>query len=196
MCGYHLQHLLGQPLRLQRDSSLSPGNHQRIFDFYHVLKQCPAVTSSRSLVTRLCATIPAFAHLITHLQVSMGLFTPSSDNESNTSKHRADRDGSKLVRSWSSFLQPTSLISTVILTGSFFLARHIHRRFLRQIPDVIDVEKSWYRRRSLLGYVTTIGDGDNFRMFHTPGGYFAGWGWLRKIPRLRKELAGRTVRWP
>ncbi|CAK9436861.1 uncharacterized protein LODBEIA_P13830 [Lodderomyces beijingensis] len=38
-------------------------------------------------------------------------------------------------------------------------------------------------RQKIHGYVTRVGDGDNFRMYHTPGGIILGWGWLRGVPR-------------
>jgi endonuclease YncB( thermonuclease family) len=41
--------------------------------------------------------------------------------------------------------------------------------------------------------VTSVGDGDNFRFFHTPGGRLAGWGWLRSIPTDKKALRNQTI---
>jgi len=40
-----------------------------------------------------------------------------------------------------------------------------------------------------------VGDGDNFRLYHTPGGRLLGWGWFpgRKVPTDPKELRQRTV---
>jgi hypothetical protein len=64
---------------------------------------------------------------------------------------------------------------------------------LRHIPGSGHIAPSFFRRRSLLGKVTSVGDGDGFHMFHTPGGRLAGWGWLRSVPKDRKELKGRTV---
>lgn len=41
-----------------------------------------------------------------------------------------------------------------------------------------------------------MGDGDGFRLFHTPGGRMLGWGWFpgRKIPVDRVGLKENTVR--
>ena len=41
-----------------------------------------------------------------------------------------------------------------------------------------------------------MGDGDGCRVFHTPGGRLAGWGWFpgRTIPKEVKLLKGNTVR--
>lgn len=44
------------------------------------------------------------------------------------------------------------------------------------------LKPSLFRRRSLYGYVTSVGDGDNFHLFHTPGGRLLGWNIL---PRRR-----------
>ncbi|KAJ8103243.1 hypothetical protein POJ06DRAFT_176254, partial [Lipomyces tetrasporus] len=55
--------------------------------------------------------------------------------------------------------------------------------------------QSFYTRgRTLSGRVVYVGDGDNLRLYHTPGGIFAGWDWLRRQPRLRqRKLADETI---
>ena len=65
--------------------------------------------------------------------------------------------------------------------------------YIRRIPGAAYIQPHFFRRRSLFGRVTSVGDGDNFHFFHTPGGRLVGWGWLRKVPEVRKELKGRTV---
>jgi hypothetical protein len=47
----------------------------------------------------------------------------------------------------------------------------------------------------MFGVVTSVGDADNFRLFHTPGGRLAGWGWWfwKKVPTTREGLAKNTV---
>lgn len=94
---------------------------------------------------------------------------------------------------WIKFTEPSHVIPTVLLTSGILFAVHVHRRFLRRIPEAVDIAPSYFRKRSILGQVTSVGDGDNFRIFHTPGGRLAGWGWLREIPTSRKELKARTV---
>ncbi|KAJ9372057.1 hypothetical protein DTO282E5_3150 [Paecilomyces variotii] len=94
---------------------------------------------------------------------------------------------------WIKFTEPSHVIPTVLLTSGILFAVHIHRRFLRRIPEAVDIAPSYFRKRSILGQVTSVGDGDNFRIFHTPGGRLAGWGWLREIPTSRKELKARTI---
>ncbi|KIJ64278.1 hypothetical protein HYDPIDRAFT_181924 [Hydnomerulius pinastri MD-312] len=54
-------------------------------------------------------------------------------------------------------------------------------------PDVLA------RRRWVRGVVTSVGDADNFRLYHTPG---IGWRWplkFRRVPRLNKELKDQTI---
>jgi endonuclease YncB( thermonuclease family) len=54
---------------------------------------------------------------------------------------------------------------------------------------------SFFRKRSLYGVVTSVGDADNFHFYHTPGGILGGWGWLRHVPKpgRRALLRGQTI---
>lgn len=72
-------------------------------------------------------------------------------------------------------------------------ALQLYANYLRRVPGAAFVRPSFFRNRSLFGRVTSVGDGDNFHLFHTPGGRAAGWGWLRKVPQTRKDLKDRTV---
>ncbi|KAI8073330.1 hypothetical protein BC940DRAFT_291086 [Gongronella butleri] len=51
-------------------------------------------------------------------------------------------------------------------------------------PDV------FAKRTVLRGKVVSVGDSDNFRLYHTPG---IGWGWLRHVPTTRKQLRDQTI---
>ncbi|KAL1848652.1 putative endonuclease lcl3 [Paecilomyces lecythidis] len=108
---------------------------------------------------------------------------------------RSSKDWNSILNAtdWVKFTEPSHVIPTVLLTSGILFAVHVHRRFLRRIPEAVDIAPSYFRKRSILGQVTSVGDGDNFRIFHTPGGRLAGWGWLRKIPTSRKELKARTI---
>lgn len=72
-------------------------------------------------------------------------------------------------------------------------ALQLYANYLRRIPGAAFVRPNFYRSRSLYGRVTSVGDGDGFHLFHTPGGRAVGWGWLRRIPEKRKDLKDRTV---
>jgi endonuclease YncB( thermonuclease family) len=88
----------------------------------------------------------------------------------------------------------------LVLSG-FFLgsvstlgATFVYRRYFRRLrtaewvtPDILQ-RKRWVR-----GVVTSVGDADNFRLYHTPG---FGWGWplkFRRVPTLSKELKEQTI---
>ena len=106
------------------------------------------------------------------------------------------RDWNKSLNAidWAAFKEPRTLIPTVILTGSILALVRIRRR-LRRFNDASSISPAFIRKRSLFGQVTSVGDGDNFRMYHTPGGKLAGWGWLpwKKVPTSKKDLKDKTV---
>lgn len=93
------------------------------------------------------------------------------------------------------FKQPQTILAAVVLTTVSLGLFRFYRTFLRRIPEAINIRPSYFQKRSILGKVTSVGDGDNFRIYHTPGGWLAGWGWLpwRKIPKDKKELKNQTV---
>jgi hypothetical protein len=94
---------------------------------------------------------------------------------------------------WQSYLDPRTLLSTVVLTTACIGGYRFYRTFLRRIPAVVNIKPSFFRKRSIFGTVTSVGDGDNFRIYHTPGGYLAGWGVWRPVPRDKKVLKNNTV---
>lgn len=81
----------------------------------------------------------------------------------------------------------------VLFSLASLSALQLYANYLRRIPGAAFVRPSFFRNRSIFGKVTSVGDGDNFHLFHTPGGKAVGWGWLRKVPEKRKELKDRTV---
>jgi endonuclease YncB( thermonuclease family) len=97
--------------------------------------------------------------------------------------------------SWSSYTQPQTIIATLVLTSSLVGGYRLYRTFLRRIPIASSIKQSYFRKRSILGKVTSVGDGDNFRIYHTPGGWLAGWGWLpwRRVPTEKKALKDQTI---
>jgi hypothetical protein len=119
------------------------------------------------------------------------------ERTSNSSSYPTPaRNNSDSSLDWTSFTESRTLISTVLLTSGILLAVRFHRSYLRRIPDAPSISSSFLRRRTIFGKVTSVGDGDNFRIYHTPGGRLAGWGWLpwKKIPTTKKELKDNTVR--
>ncbi|KAF2132802.1 SNase-domain-containing protein [Dothidotthia symphoricarpi CBS 119687] len=97
---------------------------------------------------------------------------------------------------WSTaFLEPRTLIPTIVLTLSTVVAVRMYKTYLRRIPSVNHIKPDYFRRKSLFGKVTSVGDADNFRLYHTPGGRLAGWGWLpwKEIPTKRDQLSKQTL---
>ncbi|KAJ5791199.1 uncharacterized protein N7518_008210 [Penicillium psychrosexuale] len=96
---------------------------------------------------------------------------------------------------WTAFTEVRTIVPTLVLTSGILIAVRFHRRYLRRIPDAPSISSSYLRRRSIFGQVTSVGDGDNFRIFHTPGGRMAGWGWLpwKKVPTVKKDLKDKTI---
>lgn len=98
------------------------------------------------------------------------------------------------VKDWDHYRDPRTWIPAFVITTVLFGGLKIYRTYLRRIPNVDYVFPHYYRKRTLFGKVTSVGDGDGFHLFHTPGGRLAGWGWLRQVPTNRKKLKGETVR--
>ncbi|KAF2001134.1 SNase-domain-containing protein [Amniculicola lignicola CBS 123094] len=97
---------------------------------------------------------------------------------------------------WSSiFTDPGTVIPSVVFTLTTLSALRIYKTYLRRIPSVNHIKPSHFRQRSMFGRVTSVGDADNFRLFHTPGGRIAGWGWLpwKRVPIDKKKLANKTI---
>jgi hypothetical protein len=115
---------------------------------------------------------------------------PPWSNESTNDEKRPP------ILDWRAYTEPRTLVPTLVLTSGILLAVRFHRSYLRRIPDAPSISSSYLRRRSVFGKVTSVGDGDNFRIFHTPGGRLAGWGWLpwKKVPTNKKDLKDKTVR--
>ncbi|KAH8676002.1 hypothetical protein BX600DRAFT_508188 [Xylariales sp. PMI_506] len=94
---------------------------------------------------------------------------------------------------WEHFKDPRNWVPTVLVTTTVLASVQIYRSYLRRIPGAIHVQPSFFRKRSVFGKVTSVGDGDNFHLYHTPGGRLAGWGWLRRVPNKKPDLRGKTI---
>ncbi|KAI1006932.1 putative endonuclease [Podosphaera aphanis] len=102
---------------------------------------------------------------------------------------------SLIATDWQHFKDPKTIFSSLLLTSLALILIRTHRSYLRRIPEATHITHSSFRKRSLFGVVTRVGDADNFHLFHTPGGRLMGWGWLpgRKIPAKKIDLKGRTI---
>ena len=97
---------------------------------------------------------------------------------------------------WTHYKNPRNVIPVVLLTATILGSYSFYRSYLRRIPRASLIQPTFWRKRSLFGRVTKVGDGDGFRLFHMPGGRLAGWEWLpwRRVPKGRAGLKDNTVR--
>jgi endonuclease YncB( thermonuclease family) len=109
----------------------------------------------------------------------------NSASSNSTPKQRLEKQLQSLP-----IYAPEIVVPTVLLTATLLTLHTFYRRRLRRIPTVPQLPPSFLtNHRSLFGTAVSVGDADNFRLFHTPGGRLLGWGWLRQIPEARKDLA-------
>ncbi|KAI1910603.1 putative endonuclease lcl3 [Ophidiomyces ophidiicola] len=129
------------------------------------------------------------------LPSARGRAPPSSDSLISRVQSGRDTDGNSAYNATGSkrFFEAKTVVSTVLLTSGILLCIRIQRKYLRRIPEAGYVPRSFFRRRSIFGKVTSVGDGDNFRLYHTPGGRFGGWGWLRSVPTQKNDLKNKTI---
>lgn len=93
-----------------------------------------------------------------------------------------------------SILHPKVILLSAGFTVSVVLGYRFYKRYLKRIHNYLDLTANMLDSNvSLYGQVTRVGDGDNFRFYHTPGGICAGWGWLRHVPTKRQELKDETL---
>lgn len=86
---------------------------------------------------------------------------------------------------------------TFVLTGSILTSYALFNKYLKQYTRITQIPPKSLKKRWLYGKVTSVGDGDNFHFFHTPGGLLGGWGWARHVPRLEKvpHKAKNAAQW-
>lgn len=117
------------------------------------------------------------------------------DEEEEAKRAKVEWSNSLNRTDWKHYLEPRNLVHSVAFAGTILLLADVYKRFLRRVPSAPYIKPQWFRKRSVFGTVVKVGDGDNFRIFHTPGGRLAGWGWLpwRRIPASPKKLVDDTV---
>lgn len=84
------------------------------------------------------------------------------------------------------------VIGTVVLTSIVLGSKYGFSRYLKQYKEVKEIPSAAFKNRWLYGKVTAVGDGDNFRFFHMPGGVLGGWYTIRTVPNLERNNANNT----
>ncbi|CAI5757007.1 unnamed protein product [Candida verbasci] len=93
-----------------------------------------------------------------------------------------------------SIFHPKVLLLSASITTTIIFSIKFYRQYLKRIRTYLDITpRILDNNQKLYGYVTRVGDGDNFRFYHTPGGWLSGWGWLRKIPTASSILKDDTL---
>jgi hypothetical protein len=90
---------------------------------------------------------------------------------------------------WTHYTDPRTVVPTLLLTTTILFSVRFYRSYLRRIPEATHIRPGFFRKRSLLGTVTRVGDADNFHLFHTRlvGAWRAGDGFLvARFPRRRQ----------
>ncbi|KAI7138544.1 hypothetical protein KC352_g30181, partial [Hortaea werneckii] len=92
-----------------------------------------------------------------------------------SSKHaRGSWESNLNSTDWSHYTSPQTIVASVLTTAATLALIRLYKTYLRRIPNVDYLKPGFFRHRSLYGYVTRVGDGDNFHLYHTPGGKLAG----------------------
>jgi endonuclease YncB( thermonuclease family) len=119
----------------------------------------------------------------------MPWFWASQTSSNADSKPRTARENLSKLQSLPIYA-PEIVIPTLLLTTSLLGLHTLYRRRLRRIATVSQLPPSAIaNHQTLFGKAVSVGDADNFRLYHTPGGRLLGWGWLRSVPETRKELS-------
>ena len=120
----------------------------------------------------------------------------SDEAVSNSEIHKRSESPISTVSltDWRAYLSPQVVLPTVVSTATVLTGRRLYKLYIRRIPAASRITSAFWRKRSLFGTVTSVGDGDGFRLFHTPGGRLTGWGWVpgRTVPS-GKALKDQTV---
>lgn len=101
----------------------------------------------------------------------------------------SDTDSAK----YPAMLIPIALAGLGVAVGVLRVNALVHQYLVRHPTARHLTPKHLGGKCSLVGKVTAVGDGDNFRLYHMPGGRLAGWGLLRHAPRTTKLLKGQTL---
>lgn len=120
-------------------------------------------------------------------------FSSSREKEKDSDRRLVSWTESLSATDWEHYKDPRNWVPTLLVTTTVIASLQLYRSYLRRIPGATHIQPNFFRKRSLFGRVTSVGDGDNFHLFHTPGGRLAGWGWLRRVPTKKVALKGKTV---
>ena len=89
-------------------------------------------------------------------------------------------------------VDPQILVFVALTSVGSVLGYKFYLKRLSRFPTVQHLPPNLLDgKHRLQGKVTFVGDGDNFRLYHTPGGRI--YSLIKSIPDTRKELKGETL---
>ncbi|ETW79608.1 hypothetical protein HETIRDRAFT_459646 [Heterobasidion irregulare TC 32-1] len=120
---------------------------------------------------------------------------PSLPWSARNKPHNVEDDLKRLRTGLQTIPTETLVVSAIVLGSVTTLgSTALYRRFFKRIPTSEWITPNILKKkRWIKGVVTSVGDADNFRLYHTPG---FGWKWplkFRRIPTATKELGGQTI---
>ncbi|KAK4230975.1 hypothetical protein QBC38DRAFT_355589 [Podospora fimiseda] len=133
------------------------------------------------------------ARATTTTTTTMPWIRSNSDKDDGSNKNTKNKTESLKNGVIGHFSETENWIAPLVAVGATLGLWTVWQRYLRRIPTSAHIPPSYFHRRGLFGKVTSVGDGDGFHLYHTPGGRLAGWGWLRTVPSSKKELKGNTI---
>ncbi|ODV72515.1 Lcl3p [Cyberlindnera jadinii NRRL Y-1542] len=80
------------------------------------------------------------------------------------------------------------IILSTLVTSTVIGSMKLYKKF-QPIRSIHSIPKAYFHNKTLYGYVTRVGDGDNFHFYHTPGGRWLGWG-TKYRPLPKKHYRG------
>ncbi|KAF9074457.1 hypothetical protein BDP27DRAFT_1214238 [Rhodocollybia butyracea] len=95
-----------------------------------------------------------------------------------------------------SSIPPLLLLASACAAGAITAlgVSRIHFRYFKRLENSDWITPDNYqKKRWIKGIVSSVGDADNFRLYHTPG---IGWSWplkFRRVPSTSKALKNRTI---
>jgi endonuclease YncB( thermonuclease family) len=125
-------------------------------------------------------------------------WSPKSDKEQDDKSYIQWAENLNAT-DWSHYKDPRTvgvvLAAAIASSLTTVIAGKVYRSSVRRIPGAGFIKPTIFRKKSLFGTVTRVGDGDNFHLFHQPGGRLMGWGWMpgRRLPKNKADLKGETV---
>ncbi|ORX40102.1 hypothetical protein BD324DRAFT_587298 [Kockovaella imperatae] len=145
--------------------------------------------------------LPSPLESITNLLPSFG--SPKSSSASSTPTNSSSwpfasgsKDPSKPSKIDELLQNPAAvgLLSAVAALGIAGGGWYGYRVLWKRVRNVNDVTGPMLeKQRWIKGVVTSVGDGDNFRVFHTPGPFYRWPFKLRSVPSTSKELKDQTL---